>query len=110
MVVKFYLTLSGRSPVREFLLECSKDLRSDSWNAVDSLETRENLTMPLSRNLSNIHSGLHELRLKDHTGQFRFFYFIKKGDSIYFVHAFKKKTQELPRREIEIALQRLKGV
>lgn len=57
------------------------------------------LAMPLSRNLASIHSGLHELRLKDRGGQIRVFYFIKKGDAIYMLHAFKKKTQELPKVE-----------
>ena len=55
--------------------------------------------MSLSRNLSSIHKGLHELRFKDRTGAYRIFYFIKKADGIYFVHAFKKKTQELPQKE-----------
>lgn len=66
--------------------------------------------MPLSRNLASLHKGLHELRLKDNTGAYRIFYYIKKGDGIYFVHAFKKKTQELPQKEIEVVLKRLKEV
>lgn len=66
--------------------------------------------MPLSRNLASIHSGLHELRLKDRNGQVRVFYFIKKGDAIYMLHAFKKKTQELPKNEIELALRRIKEI
>ena len=40
--------------------------------------------MPISRNLSSIHRGLHELRLKDRSGVYRFFYFIKKADGLYF--------------------------
>ena len=66
--------------------------------------------MPISRNLSSIHRGLHELRLKDRSGVYRFFYFIKKADGLYFLHAFKKKTQELPRKEIEVVLKRLNEV
>ena len=33
-----------------------------------------------------------------------------KTDGIYFVHAFKKKTQELPQKEIDVILKRFKGV
>jgi phage-related protein len=40
----------------------------------------------------------------------RVFYFVKKGDAIYMLHAFQKKTHELPRREIQVALKRLKEV
>jgi phage-related protein len=66
--------------------------------------------MPLSRNLAGVYSGLHELRLKDRTGQIRVFYFVKKGDAIYMLHAFKKKTQELPNLEIELVIKRIKEI
>lgn len=110
MKVKFYLKASGRSPVEDFLKDCSADIRSDFLDAVNLLTTGESLTMPLSRNLANIHGGLHELRLKDRSGQIRLFYFIKKGDAIYMLHAFKKKTQELLKAEVELVLKRIKEV
>ena len=110
MKVKFYLTSSGRSPIEEFLGDLSQELKCDFLDAVVLLEQGQILALPLSRNLSSIHKGLHELRLKDRTGTYRFFYFIKKADGIYFVHAFKKKTQELPQKEIEVALKRLREV
>jgi phage-related protein len=110
MKVKFYLKSSGRSPVEEFLADCSEGIRSDFFDAVSLLVNGQILTIPLNRNLSSIHAGLHELRLKDRTGQIRVFYFIKKGDAIYMLHAFRKKTQELPKNEIEIVLQRIKEI
>ncbi len=66
------------------------------------------LTMPLSRPMTSIHPGLHELRFRDEAGQVRILYFIKKGDAIYLVHAFRKKTRETPKREIDLALKRIK--
>lgn len=110
MRVKFYLTASGRSPVEEFLQELSRDLQSDFLDAVSKLSTGETLGMPLSRNLSSIAGGLHELRLKDRSGQVRFFYFTKRGDAIYMLHAFKKKTQEIPGREIDVIRKRIKEI
>jgi phage-related protein len=50
------------------------------------------------------------LRLKDRSGQIRAFYFVKRGEAIYMLHAFKKKTQELPRKEIDLALKRIKEI
>ncbi|PIS10676.1 MAG: hypothetical protein COT73_08085 [Bdellovibrio sp. CG10_big_fil_rev_8_21_14_0_10_47_8] len=108
--VKFYLSNSGRSPVEEFLTELHKDLKADFLDAIILLEQGQNLSMPLSRNLSSIAKGLHELRLKDRTGAYRFFYFIKKSEGIYFVHAFKKKTQELPSKEIGLVLKRIREI
>lgn len=110
MKVKYYLSFSGRSPVEDFLADLSQDMRANFLDALVLLEDGQNLSMPLSRNLSSIHKGLHELRLKDKTGAYRFFYFIKKADAIYLIHAFKKKTQELPQKEIDVVLKRLKEV
>jgi hypothetical protein len=80
MKVKFYLKTSGRSPVEEFLADCSQDLRGDFFDAVSLLAAGQTLSMPLSRNLASIHHGLHELRLKNRAGQVRVFYFIKKSE------------------------------
>lgn len=108
--VKFYIKSSGRSPIEEFLQETSDGLRANFFDALVCLEQGQKLSLPLSRNLASIHMGLHELRLKDRMGIYRFFYFIKKPNGIYFLHAFKKKTQTLPQKEIEIILKRIKEV
>jgi len=108
--VKFYRTSSGRSPVEDFLKKCSVNIRSDFLDALSLLEQGKTLSMPVSRNLASIRLGLNELRLKDRSGQYRYFYFVKKRDGIYFLSAFKKKSQELPQKEIDLALKRLKGI
>ncbi len=108
--IRFYLKPSGRSPVEEFISECSAEVIEGFVEALNLLESGETLTMPVSRNLSSIHPGLHELRLKDRNGQVRVFYYVKKNDGIYMLHAFKKKTQELPKHEIETILRRIKEV
>lgn len=110
MKVKFYLTGSGRSPIEEFLCQCSNDVRADFLDAISLLEQGVVLEMPVSRNLANIHNGLHELRLKDRSGQVRFIYYVKRGDAIYVVHAFKKKTQALPQKEIDLIRKRIREV
>ena len=110
MRVKLYLTGSGRSPLDDFLKECSAEIKSAFVDAVTLLSEGHILSMPHSRNLSSIYRGLHELRLKDSSGQYRFFYFLRKGDAIYFVHAIKKKTQELPKKEIDLVLKRIKEI
>ncbi|MBY0452284.1 MAG: type II toxin-antitoxin system RelE/ParE family toxin [Bdellovibrionaceae bacterium] len=110
MRVKYYITSSGRSPVEEFLNHLSENIRSDFVDALLLLESGQNLTMPLSRPLFKISRGLHELRLKDRYGTYRVFYFIKRGDAIYLVHAFAKKTQELSHKEIELVKKRLREI
>lgn len=108
--VKFYLQGSGRSPVEEFLQEQSEEIRADFVDALSLLASGQILSMPLSRNLAGIYQGLHELRLKDRSGQVRIFYFVKKQDGLYMLHAMQKKTQEIPKRDIELILKRIKEV
>ena len=108
MAIRFWLTPSGRSPVEEFLGGMSQSVRADFFDAVNLLLAGEVLTMPLSRNLASVKLGLYELRLKDRTGIYRFFYFIKRANGIYFVHALKKKTQALPNKDIALIRVRLR--
>lgn len=110
MKVYYYETSSGRNPVEQFLYLCSEQVQGEFLDAVSLLEQGVNLAMPLSRNLSSIHKGLHELRFKDRGGQVRFFYYIKKGTAIYMVHAAKKKTQTIPHEDVQLILKRLKEI
>ncbi len=110
MRVKYYLTLSGRSPVEEFLLGLSKTTAKEVADAISLLEYGQKVGMPLSRNLSSIYPGLHEPRFRDEHGQVRLVYYIKKFEAIYLVHAFRKKTQSLPKKEIQLILKRIREV
>ncbi len=64
--------------------------------------------MPISRTMPSLGKAVHELRLKDRSGQFRVIYFVKVGDAIYLVHAFKKKTQQTEQKDIKVSIQRIK--
>jgi phage-related protein len=110
MKIRYYQTAGGRSPVEEFLLALPEETRSEVVDALVLLEGGHTLGMPLSRSLSGIRPGLHELRIRDRAGQVRVIYYIKRGDAIYLVHAFRKKTQTIPRRELDIIHKRLKEI
>lgn len=110
MKIKYYLTTSGRNPVEDFIKSCSQEIQKDFFDALLLLEAGLNLSLPVSRNLSSIYQGLHELRLKDRSGQVRVFYYVKRTDAIYVLHVIKKKTQELPKKEMAVVLKRLKEV
>lgn len=92
------------------LLDLPLEVKNDLYDSLAMLQNGMLLTMPLSRPLSNVHISLHELRLKDRTGIYRIIYFIKKSDAIYLLHAFKKKTQKLPFKNIEIVKNRLRQI
>lgn len=110
MKVRYYKTASGRSAVEEFLLGLPAATRLEIVDAIVLLQGRAHLSMPLSRNLASIRPGLHELRVRDRTGQVRVFYYLKRGEAIYLIHALRKKTQQIPARELEVVLKRIKEI
>lgn len=65
------------------------------------------LRMPHSRAMGG---GLFELRPKGREGVARVFYCMKSGSNIIMLHSFIKKTDETPKRELDIARRRLKEV
>ena len=65
------------------------------------------LSMPLSRPMPSLGKGLHELRLKDRSGQYRVIYLVRSADAIYLVHAFIKKTEKTSQRNVDVALKRI---
>ena len=54
--------------------------------------------------------GLFELRPRGHSGIGRAFYCFLSGKRIVIVHAFIKKTQETPDKELKLARKRVKEV
>lgn len=65
------------------------------------------LRMPHSRAMGG---GLFELRPRGREGIARVFYCMKVGKRIIILHSFIKKTQETPKRELDIARRRQKEV
>lgn len=57
--------------------------------------------------MPSIGSGVKEIRI--HTGgEFRVIYIAKFEKAVYILHAFQKKTQKTPKRDIDIAKTRLR--
>ena len=78
--------------------------------ALRDLQKGISLGMPLSRPMPEVASGVHELRVRGKTSAVRVFYFVKLAEAILVFHAFHKKTQKTPQREVAIGQQRLREV
>ncbi len=50
------------------------------------------------------------LKVSEAEGQFRVVYVVKRNDRIYVPHAFQKKTQQTPQKDIELAKARFKEI
>lgn len=104
--VEFYETEAGTCPVRDFL-DRLKVTDPDDFAAVVAglakLRNRQYHREPLSK---SVERGIFELR---HVGKLntRVLWFFAKNRRIIAVQALRNKSQELPRRDIRIALQRM---
>jgi phage-related protein len=67
----------------------------------------ESIGLPASRPMPSVAHGAHELRVKSTAGQYRVFYFTELQDAVLLFHAFKKKTEQTPKIEIETGQRRL---
>lgn len=55
-----------------------------------------------------IGNNVHELRLKDRSGAYRVFYVLPGGGIVYVLHAFLKKAQATPQKNLDLTRRRLK--
>lgn len=103
--LEFYETTNGRDPVAEYLDELS-DTEAGKVRAILVLlmENGTALSMPHMRQVHG--TSLRELRVTGRI-QHRVFYVAIRGRRFLLLHAFTKKTQHTPSREIRTAEQRL---
>ena len=59
--------------------------------------------------MASIGSGVNEIRISE-GGAFRVIYVAKFEDTVYVLHAFQKKTQKTPKKDIDLAKDRYKTV
>jgi len=57
---------------------------------------------------ASVGPGAREIRIRDETGAFRVLYVTNVGDAVHVLHAFQKKTQQTPKRHIDLAAARLR--
>ena len=105
--VEFYVSASGQSPVREFLLELKASDPVDFAAVAAGLEKlrhRQCHRGPLTKALGD---ALYELR---HVGKLntRVLWFFVKGRRIIAVHGIRNKGQAIPARDLNTARERMR--
>ena len=70
------------------------------------LQSGQILQCPQSKPMKTIHPAAYELRIKDEKGDYRVIYVLALKGKILIPHAFTKKTQKTPAKEIEISKKR----
>jgi len=91
----------------EFIRAQSPLIRRQVGEALRDLQKGVSLGMPLSRPMTAIAPGVSELRVRGGGITVRVFHYVRRSDAIIVFHAFQKKSQKTPSREIHLARQRL---
>ena len=95
-------------PVRQEIDSLPVGIRASYVRLTELLEEFGlELRMPHSRAMGD---GLFELRPRGREGIARVFYCMKIGRKIIMLHTFVKKTNETPKRELDIARRRQREV
>jgi phage-related protein len=84
------------------------DVRRELGKVIFDLQKGEILSMPVSRPMPSIASGVEELRIRDPSGIYRTFCYTKSPRGILVVHAFVKKTQATSKQDVHLGKKRLK--
>lgn len=92
----------------EFIRTQPAMIRRQIGEALRDLQRGLSIGMPLSRPMSSIASGVHELRVKGEDAVVRVFYCLHRADAVLVFHAIRKRSRKTPRREIELARKRLR--
>ena len=96
----------GEAYVEKFIRSLDPVATAKVLRTLELLEKHgSDLGMPHSKSLGK---GLFELRVRG-TMEIRIFYAFAKND-MYLLHAFQKKSQQTPTKEIELARARLDSI
>ncbi len=102
----YYKTSSGRVPVKEFIDEQAAETREKIFSDLVRL-VRFNVKLgpPYVEKVEG--RDFWELRTRVRGDIYRTFYFAHTGKKFVLLHAYQKKSQKAPRKELDVAEERM---
>ncbi len=104
---KFYQTLKGNEPVREWLLKLEEEDRKIIGKDIQKVEFGWPIGMPYSRPLGQ---GIYEVRSDITDQRIARVIFCIKANEMILLHSFVKKEQKTPKPDLDLATKRKKEV
>lgn len=99
-----FAKINGKVPMIEFLESLSIKERAKIFVYIDKLVELKSIGIQPKENLSkHVDDGIFELRVSFENRIARSFYFYESEKKIIFTHGFLKKSQKIPKNEIERA-------
>lgn len=108
MKIEFFTTISGRSPVTKFIDE--QTVRDQAVILAILEDIEQHGLNARGVQFRQLEGKLWEIKIKAPGGGFRFLYAMIEKDLLFILHAFKKKTQKTPLKEMKLAVKRLKEI
>jgi len=108
MQIVFFLTDSDKNPVLDFIDKLEK---KDQAKILGCLKSIQELGFETPRaDFRQIDGKLWEIKIRASSGGYRIFYVTICRSKMVLLHAYQKKSQKAPKKEIVVALKRLKVV
>jgi phage-related protein len=107
IAARFYATATGRRPVRDWLLDLSRQDRRAIGTDIQKVEFGWPIGMPYCRALAR---GLWEVRSDLAEGRIARVIFCIVAGEMVLLHGFVKKSQKTPVSEIDLSLKRKRDV
>jgi phage-related protein len=104
--VKFYAEKSKREPVRDWIMELNKKERKMIGSDIKAVQLRWPIGLPLVRPFGE---GLWEIRSKLENRTARIVFCFAEG-CLVLLHAFIKKTQKTPKKDLTLTKKRYKNL
>ena len=101
----FYCFESGKCPVEEFLDSLTEKQFEKVAFVFDLIEELDIIPREYLKKLEGT-QDLWEVRVQSGRDIFRFLGFLDEGTFVILAHAFAKKTQKIPKREIDLIERR----
>ncbi len=108
MKVYFYKTSQGNSPIEKYI---DKLPQADQARFLEIIKEIEERGLSAARLIFKPLEGkLWEIKFKVKSVGYRVLYVILEEDLMVWLHAFSKKTQKTPKKELDLARKRIKEV
>lgn len=107
--INYWRTPSGKAPVERYIDAIdNKEERAEILSLLKGIQ--ENGTDAVGVEFRQIEGKLWELKIRLRGHQHRIFYVVLKSNEMVLLHAYLKKTQKAPLKELQVAKQRMKTI
>jgi phage-related protein len=105
LAVRFYRSLIGNEPVREWLRAQGRGIRNAIGKRIRAVQQHWPVGRPL---VGSFGAGLFEVRVQFEGSAYRVMFIVLAGSEMVLLHIFQKKTRATPKGDLETARQRQK--